>query len=133
MRSHGSHGRRSHGAHGLRGIVVAVCAAVTVHGQQPPVFRARTDLVRLDVVVVDADGHAVHGLTKDDFEVLDRARPQTLAAFDEVSHTRTAERLLPATLTLDVADNSASKSDRLIILVLDDLHFQAKTDHVKAM
>lgn len=35
---------------------------------QPPVFRARTDLVRLDVVVVDADGQVTRGLTKEDFQ-----------------------------------------------------------------
>src|SRR6187401_582194 len=97
------------------GLVVA-CALSTVLAQQPPVFRARTDLVRLDVVVVDADGHAVHGLTQDDVEVLDRGRPQKVAAFDEISHTRAAEPLLPATLKLDVADNSASGTDRLIVL-----------------
>jgi VWFA-related protein len=122
------------GGRGLRGsVVVAACAMAMGIAQQAPIFRARTDLVRLDVVVVDADGHAVHGLGKDDFEVIDRGRPQKVAAFDEISHTRAAEPVLPATLKLDVADNSASRSDRLIILVLDDLHFQANTDLVKGM
>lgn len=126
-------GRGLRGSHGLFGMAIAVCAVVAVQAQQPPVFRARTDLVRLDVVVVDADGHAVHGLTRDDFEVLDRGRPQTLAAFDEISHTRAGDPLLPATVKLDVADNAAAASDRLVILILDDLHFQAKTDIVKDM
>jgi VWFA-related protein len=122
----------------MRAACVVVVAAMIAQGppldpaQGRPVFRARTDLVRLDVVVVDAEGHAVHGLTRDDFEVLDRGRPQSVAAFEEISHTRAASAL-PVSLKLDVADNSTSRSDRLIILVLDDLHFQAKAEEVKAM
>jgi VWFA-related protein len=111
--------------------VAAILAALALQEAQLPVFRARTDLVRLDVVVVDSDGRAVRGLTRDDFEVRERGRSPRIAAFDEVSHERGAE-LLPATLPLDVADNRAA-SDRLIVLVLDDLHFQAKTDLVKDM
>jgi hypothetical protein len=73
---------RARGSRGLCGaLVAAACAVTTAHGQVP-VFRARTDLVRLDVVVVNSDGHAVHGLGMDDFEVLDRGRPQRVAAFD---------------------------------------------------
>jgi VWFA-related protein len=118
----------------LCGLLTTGALSASIFAQQDrPVFRARTDLVRIDVVAVDADGHAVHGLTRDDFEVLDRGRPQRVAAFDEISHTRAAEPALPATLKRDVADNTKSSADRLIILVLDDLHFQAKTGEVKAM
>src|SRR5437773_2664454 len=95
----------------LAAFAIAACA-VFAQASQPPIFRARTDLVRLDVVVVDAGGHAVHGLSRDDFEVLDRGRRQEVAAFEEISHTRVADPVLPATLKLDVADNSASRSDR---------------------
>lgn len=52
----------------------------TVSAQQ---FRSRTDLVQLPVVVTDRDGAPVHGLTADDFEVLEEGRPQTIAAFFE--------------------------------------------------
>ena len=115
------------------GVAVTAALSVSILAQQDrPVFRARTDLVRVDVVAVDAEGHAVYGLTRDDFEVFDRGRPQQVAAFDEISHTRPASAL-PTTLKLDVADNTNASADRLIILVLDDLHFQAKTADVKAM
>jgi VWFA-related protein len=106
-------------------------AAVSAQSQ-PPVFRARTDLVRIDVVVVDAAGQVVEGLTERDFQVLDRGRPQRIAAFEEVSHARTAPAL-PLDLRMDVADNATLAPDRLIIVVLDDLHFQGKTAAVKAM
>jgi VWFA-related protein len=99
---------------------------------QPPIFRARTELVQIDVVVVDAEGHVVQGLTEQDFQIFDRGRPQRIAAFDEISHERSDLASLPIDLKDDVADN-ATQADRLIVLVLDDLHFQAKTDEVKAM
>lgn len=120
--------------------ILSVTIAVATAGsqmsavpQQRPTFRAGIDLVQIDVVVADADGRPVRGLTKDDFQIVDRGRFQRIAAFDEISHERPAPPLLPATLTLDVADNSTARSDRLIVLVLDDLHFQGKTAAVTEM
>ncbi len=110
----------------------AILLLVLAAQAQPPIFRARTELVRIDVVVVDADGHAVRGLTKEDFQILDRGRVRELAAFEEITHAPAAAGPLPLTLTRDVADN-VTQSDRLIVLAVDDLHFQAKTDDVKRM
>src|SRR5215467_11663183 len=69
-------------------VLAIVCAAVfgaaAIGGQQsapqtppqtptpPPVFRAGVDLIQLDVTVVDASGRPVHGLTRDDFTLIDR-------------------------------------------------------------
>ena len=58
------------------GIVLAAQAV-----QQPPVFRAVGDAVRIDVTVTRADGSLVSDLTADAFEVLDNGRPQRIAAF----------------------------------------------------
>jgi hypothetical protein len=55
---------------------------------QPPTFRARIDLVQVDVVVVDRDGNPVRGLTSADFTLLDRGKAQAIVNFDEVSHAR---------------------------------------------
>src|SRR4029079_18941843 len=67
-------------------------ASVLVVGQQPttgtqsrPVFRTGVEMVRIDVVVTDQDGHAVHGLRREDFTVLDRKRPRTIVNFEEIS------------------------------------------------
>ena len=113
-------------------VLVAAWPAVSAR-QQQPVFRARTDLVQIDVVVVDAEGRPVRGLSKDDFLVFDRARPQTVAAFEEFAHERPAAPILPPTVKLDVANNTVAAADRIVMLILDDLHFQAKTEDVKAM
>jgi len=42
--------------------------------QIDPVFRAGVSQVRVDAEAVDASGHVVEGLTKDDFRDLTRAR-----------------------------------------------------------
>jgi VWFA-related protein len=127
--------------------LMAVCVFVTtaasmsasVWAQSPdptqaPVFRSRTDLVQIDVVATDASGHPVHGLTKDDFTVLDRGTPRAVVAFQEVASERPAPPLLPPTLELDTSDNLTAKTDRTVILVLDDLHFEKQqANDVKSM
>ena len=117
----------------VRTIGVLLLGATLAAQSQPPVFRARTDLIRVDVVVVDAQGRVVQGLTAGDFHVLDRGRPQRIAAFEEISHEWSGAPALPLDLKMDVADNAGASSDRLIVLVLDDLHFQGKSGDVKAM
>ena len=93
--------------------------------QRPPVFRSATELVEIDVVVVDKAGQRVHGLTKDDFVLKDRKRPQLIETFTEVQHQiERAKELprLPAETRVDVASNTSAQAGRLVVLVLDDLH-----------
>ena len=52
---------------------------------QGPTLRASVDQVVVDVVVTDADGKIVTGLTAADFEMRDRGKPQAVATFSEVS------------------------------------------------
>ncbi|HUL74173.1 MAG TPA: VWA domain-containing protein, partial [Vicinamibacterales bacterium] len=108
-----------------------VMAQQTKPGQ--PTFRAGVDLVQVDVVVLDATGQPVHGLTKDDFVVLDRNMPRTIAAFSEVVHDRPPEQVFPPGLPLDVASNQTATSDRLVMLVLDDLHFRNRAEEAKSL
>ncbi len=105
--------------------------------QQPPVFRTATELVEIDVVVVDKAGQRVHGLTKDDFILKDRKKPQSIETFTEVQ--RSIERAtelprLPPETRVDVASNTSAKAGRLVVMVLDDLHtYRGRTDTVKAI
>ncbi len=119
-----------------------LAAALTAAGglvsaqQQPaprPTFRAGVDLVQVDVVVVDADGNPVHGLTKDDFVLLDKDVPQPIATFSELIHDRPPAEVFPPGLPLDVASNQSAKSDRLVMLVLDDLHFRKRAQEAKSL
>ena len=115
--------------------LLALVLAVAPGGVEPqarpqaqlPVFRSGVDLVQIDVVVLDADGQPVRGLTKDDFTLYDRLVKQDIATFVAKSHERPPADPFAAPLPLDVADNRSSRSDRLVIIVLDDLHFRGRT------
>jgi VWFA-related protein len=102
---------------------------------QGPVFRARADLVPVYVVAVDNNNQPVHGLTKDDFLLYDRKKPQDIAVFEEVVHE--AEPVgplftLPPSLKRDVSSNHVDKTDRLVVIVVDDLHiYKGRADRAK--
>jgi VWFA-related protein len=103
--------------------------------RQPPVFRTTTELIEIDVVAVDKAGRPVHGLTKDDFILRDRKKPQVVETFTEVR--REFERAtelspLPPEVRVDVASNTSARAGRLVVMVLDDLHvWQRRTEAVK--
>jgi VWFA-related protein len=103
--------------------------------QQRPVFKATVELVQVDVVVRDRDGNPVRGLTAEDFVILDRSKPQSVATFKEIrrDQDRAAPdpaRVFPSTLKLDVASNQSAKSERLVVMLLDDLHAYRGRDAV---
>jgi Ca-activated chloride channel family protein len=61
-------------------VLVAVAAATTaVRAQQP--IRVGVDLVHFGVTVTDRRGMPIRGLTVDDFEVLERGKPQRVKFF----------------------------------------------------
>lgn len=63
-------------------IPILVClATLSVAAQQPGTFRANVDLVHFSVTVVDKQGKPVTGLTKDDFAVVERGKPQAVKFF----------------------------------------------------
>jgi VWFA-related protein len=98
--------------------------------QQAPVFRAGVDYVRVDVVVTDKNDVPVTDLTKADFELTDRGRPQTITDFEFVSvpvQTRTVDLKAPRPPEPDVATNiPASPDSRLFVMLIDDLHILEK-------
>ncbi|HXG91281.1 MAG TPA: VWA domain-containing protein [Blastocatellia bacterium] len=92
-------------------------------GQDQPI-RISTELVQLDVVVTDKNGHVVRGLTKDDFEIYERGKKQLISFFEFVdavngqrlSHTKNS-----------IAGQSSSQGPlaadihRIFAFVIDDL------------
>lgn len=67
--------------------VVVASAQQTAPAPQGPVatLHTGTKLVVVDVVVRDKAGHAVHGLTRDDFVISEAGKPQVVRSFDEYS------------------------------------------------
>jgi VWFA-related protein len=95
--------------------------------QRPPEFPARAELVTVDVVVLDREGHPVPGLARADFRVLEDGRPQPVTAFEAVETT--APALVAPTAVADspstarVSTNvSAPPTRRTFAVVFDDLH-----------
>ncbi|HUR21048.1 MAG TPA: VWA domain-containing protein [Vicinamibacterales bacterium] len=118
--------------------LVLLLSSVGLSAQQQPTFRSKTELVIVDAVVVDKDGNAVRGLKASDFALTDRKKPQLIATFEEVSHQRSADVIaapaLPATLKLDVASNMTVQADRLVMVLIDDLHiWKGRTEKAKAL
>jgi VWFA-related protein len=109
--------------------LAALALATTIVAQapspQPPTFRARADLVQVDVVVVDGKGDPVRGLKAADFTLLDRKKLQAIVNFDEVSHARpaaAANAAAPMIVAQDVSSNQTVQAGRLVVMVIDDLH-----------
>jgi len=104
---------------------------------QQPTFRSRVDLIQVNVVAVNEAGEHIYGLTEADFTLLDRGRPQKIAAFQEIGAERkraAAAPRPPAQVRRDVASNQVNELDRLVVLVIDDLHiYRGRTDRAKTV
>jgi VWFA-related protein len=131
-------------------VTVAVClsiAATALLAQQPtsqqPTFRASTQVVPVDVVVVDKDGKHVYGLKASDFELRDRRTRQQISVFAEVNDLTgpdapAAERdkatPLTAPVRQDVATNQVTAPDRLVVMLVDDAHiYKERTEKTKEL
>ena len=107
--------------------VVACCAHVLV-GQAPqqPTFRVQVDAVEIDASVTDASGNVVTDLTRDDFEILEDGRPQTITSFALVNIPRARpDRPLfaPNRIEPDVQSNNQAEG-RLYVIALDQVRGQ---------
>lgn len=108
---------------GVVALFVVWTAVFVAQSSQPqtPVFRAITNLVQLDVSVLDKNRQPVRGLTAADFTVLEDGKPQRLAAFSAVDvppHASPTASWLDD-IAPDVAVNTVPNR-RLVVLVIDD-------------
>lgn len=62
----------------------------------PPVFRTGTQVVEIDVRVFDRDGRFVGDLTKEDFEVVEDGKPQSVQTFFLVRESASGPTPAPA-------------------------------------
>ena len=89
-----------------------------------PVFRARTELVRLDVSVTGKDGRPVTDLRADEIEVAENGKRRPVILFRHVTGTR-ADADATSGVFEEVSHNNASSPGHLYVLVFDDLHLNA--------
>jgi VWFA-related protein len=105
-------------------------------GEQPPVtFKVEINYVEIDAVVTDQRGNFIRTLTKEDFQVSEQGKPQTIANFSlvDIPVERADPPLFKAKpIESDVRSNRKEFDGRVFVLVLDDLntHF-ARTFRVK--
>jgi VWFA-related protein len=105
-------------------------AATAADSQQPPppqtpTFKAQVEYVEVDALVTDAQGRFVRDLTKDDFQVFEDGRLQTISTFSLVDlPIERGERPLfaEAPIEPDVRSNERPFDGRVYVVILDDLH-----------
>jgi VWFA-related protein len=85
-----------------------LCVAVCALAQQEPQFRVGARLVQVDVVVRDGHG-PVTGLTKGDFELFDKGKPQELSLFAAASR-RSLDVQRPALAPGEVSNRAVSQT-----------------------
>lgn len=90
-------------------------------------FKVRVNLVLVRVVVRDADGKIIPNLKKDDFELRDNRKPQTISTFSiETPASRASQPKLDSDSTAPSSEPTAIKTpaipQRFVALLFDDLH-----------
>ena len=126
----------------LAALVVFLTGTVLAGGQgaapqpQQPTFRVQVDYVEVDVVVTDRQGNLVRDLKKEDFQVFEDGKPQSINTFTFVDiPIERADRPLFAASPLepDVKTNERPFDGRVYVMVVDDLHTRfGRTQRVKA-
>src|SRR5579863_813819 len=59
-------------------------------------FRSQSILVQVPIIATDKSGNHLHGLTRDDFKILENGKEQKIATFDEIKVTASRLATAPA-------------------------------------
>jgi VWFA-related protein len=93
--------------------------------QQTPTFKAQVEFVEVDALVTDQQGNFVRDLTKDDFQVFEDGKRQTISTFSlvDIPIERFDRPLFsPRPIERDVQSNERPFDGRVYVMILDDLH-----------
>lgn len=106
-----------------------LCGMATTLAAQQPIFRSTTQHVAIDAVVTDRNDRVITDLTKDDFEIRENGRLQTISDFAFVSiplANRAIDLDAPPAPPSDVGANASSlRSSRAIAVLVDDSSLSA--------
>jgi VWFA-related protein len=107
-------------------VIVSHGAARQQPPPQPPTFRTGTNVVRVDVTVIDRRGNPVTALTAEDFEVREDGRPQPITTFKlvEASGLPTDELSLPIRSPEHAAAEAARDDVRVFLVFWDEYHIE---------
>jgi VWFA-related protein len=103
-------------------------AAAAVHGQTqspatPPVFTASANLARLDVQVVDANGHPIPDLGANEIRVVEGGTPRPVLLLQHVADAgRSYAESAMRTIAAEVSTNQGAPRGQLYVLLFDQEH-----------
>jgi Ca-activated chloride channel family protein len=104
------------------GAALAAAMSISLIAQQPPTFKAGTQVVSIFATVTDSQKRLVSNLTQEDFSILDNDKPQPVIYFDNSIHPINVVVMLDTsgsmTLTIDLLKRAAEQF--LIRLLPDD-------------
>jgi len=101
---------------------VFACVAGLAIGQVQPTFRVGTRLVQLDVVVLN-DKTPVRGLTKDDFTLQDKGKPQPIAVFSVTeAHKAAKADPLPSNVSSNRMNNRGESTSTATVILFDKMN-----------
>lgn len=109
----------------LGGSAIAIAQAPQTPANPAPTFKAQVEYVEVDALVSNEQGQFVRDLTKDDFQVFEDGKRQTISNFVLVDiPVERAERPLFAARPIepDVQTNERPFDGRIYVVILDDLH-----------
>ena len=108
----------------LIGMAVVAGTGILATAQQPrQIFRSTTDVVHMDVSVLDGDRQPVRGLTQADFTILEGGVRQPIVAFEEVKVAEATAVSAPwmRDVASDVVTNNLNVR-RVVVVIFDDAH-----------
>jgi Ca-activated chloride channel family protein len=106
----------------ILGAALAAALSISLVAQQPPTFKAGTQVVSIFATVTDPQKRLVSNLTQEDFSIFDNEKPQPVVYFDNSIHPINVVVMLDTsgsmTLTIDLLKQAAEQF--LIRLLPDD-------------
>lgn len=127
----------------LKGLLLATlfCLVAIAQNSQPQqpkptsskdqdTLRIETELVQIDLVVTNKQGKLVHNLKREDFELYEDGKKQSLTHFavgtaKQPARWLTTEKKRPANSTSNETAATTEPSGRYIVLAVDDYHLSA--------
>jgi len=89
-------------------------------------FKSKVNLVMVPVVVRDVQGNAIGHLTKANFQLFDKGKPQEISRFSVEKTDLSAEsKGKPAAPPVEGAEPAVIPPERFVALVFDDIHLNA--------